>query len=181
MMDDEFWAPVPNYQGIYEVSTLGNFRRADTGRAVAVSIHPRNGYGYVHLSKAGIAQNFRAHRLVLWAHVGLPPGNEEARHLNGTRSDNRLCNLAWGTAKENNEDRARHGTLRGAHAGSRHHNAKLTEDAVEAIFNQRAAGMYHKDIAAFWGISPSNVCTILKGRTWKHVSENANRRVEARL
>lgn len=176
MTDFELWAPVPNYHGLYEVSSLGRFRRADTHRPVAVTVSPHNGYGYVGLAKDGVHQNYRAHRIVLTAFVGLPPANEEARHLNGVRDDNRLANLAWGTKQENMADKVRHGTLRGAHPGSRHHNAKLSEDAVEAIFNQRAAGMLQKDIARFWGITQGNVSRILSGETW-----DANRRAGARL
>lgn len=178
-MPNEFWAPVPGYRDLYEVSTLGRFRRADTHAPIAVTISPHNGYGYVGLARDGTHQNYRAHRLVLQAHIGLPSGTEEARHLNGNRADNRLSNLAWGTRKENTEDRRRHGTLRGAHQGAKHHNAKLSEDAIEAIFNQRAGGMKQRDIARFWGVTQSNISRVLAGKTWN--SASATRRAEMRL
>lgn len=120
-MTDEFWASIPGYEGLYEVSTLGRFRRAGSWRPVAVTISPHNGYGYIHLCKGGVAQNYRAHRLVLHAHVGLPSGTQDARHLNGNRADNRIANLAWGTAQENHADKVAHGTVRGARPGSAHH------------------------------------------------------------
>jgi hypothetical protein len=178
-MIDEFWSNVPGYEGVYEVSTLGNFRRADTRRPVAVTFSPKNGYGYVHLSKGGIAQNYRAHRIVLQANVGLPSGTQDGRHLDGNKRNNRLDNLAWGTALENTDDKRRHGTLRGAHKGSAHHNAKLSEDAVEAIFNMRARGMQQKDIARFFGVSQSNISWVLNNKSWQ--SENATKRAEMRL
>jgi hypothetical protein len=53
---------------------------------------------------------FAVHRLV--AEIWLPdplPGQIQVRHLNGDPFDNRLENLAWGTARDNAEDRMRHG------------------------------------------------------------------------
>lgn len=181
MSHDEFWAPIPGYEGIYSVSTLGNFvRHVGLGiKPVAVTFSPSNGYGYVHLSKDGVAQNYRAHRLVLWAHVGLPPDASDGRHLDGDKSNNTLANLAWGSHADNIADNVRNGTHRGAAAGQDHHNAKLSDDAVEAIFNQWAQGMSQKNIAAFWSVSPSNISKILSGKSRQ--SENANKRAEMRL
>lgn len=99
--------------------------------------------------------------------------------MDGDKKNNKLCNLQWGTSLENADDRRRHGTLRGARNGSANHNAKLSEDAIEAIFNMRARGMLQKDIARFWGVTQSNISRILKSEIWQ--SENATKRAEMRL
>ncbi len=51
------------------------------------------------------------HRLVLRAFRGKCPPGMVCRHLNGNPADNRLRNLAWGTPKQNGEDRAEHARL----------------------------------------------------------------------
>lgn len=63
--------------------------------------------------------NFAVHQLVAEAFLSPRPSPQhEIRHLNGNRTDNRVDNLAWGTAKENAADRERHGrTARGASHG----------------------------------------------------------------
>jgi hypothetical protein len=50
------------------------------------------------------------HHLVLEAFVGPRPPGMQCRHINGDSLDNRLENLAWGTASEDNYDRVRNGT-----------------------------------------------------------------------
>lgn len=50
------------------------------------------------------------HHLVLETFVGPRPPGAETRHLNGNPSDNRVSNLAWGTAWENSNDKIAHGT-----------------------------------------------------------------------
>lgn len=51
------------------------------------------------------------HQLILETFVGFrPSSNHEARHLDGNSFNSILSNLAWGTKKENGEDRVLHGT-----------------------------------------------------------------------
>lgn len=178
-MTDEFWAPVHGYEETYEVSSLGRFRRADNHAAVAVTISPWNGYGYVHLSQNGKARNYRAHRIVLSSHIGLPSGAQEACHRDGDRSHNSLSNLYWGTAVENADDKRRHGTLRGALKGELHHNAKLSNADVEAIYDLSESGWRQADIAEFFGVTQSNISKILTGISRQ--SHEATKRTEARL
>lgn len=58
------------------------------------------------------------HKLVCEAfHGPKPTSGHQVRHLNGDRSDCRAANLAWGTAKENAQDRTAHGHCRSAENG----------------------------------------------------------------
>ena len=49
------------------------------------------------------------HELVMLAFVGPKPEGMDTRHLNGDPQDNRLVNLAYGTRRENIDDKVRHG------------------------------------------------------------------------
>lgn len=82
--------------------------------------HP-NGCGYpsVRLTIDGRRKRWTVHGLV--ARCFLPPQpspSHQIRHLDGDKSNNAADNLAWGTAAENAEDRARHGRT---YKGERHH------------------------------------------------------------
>jgi hypothetical protein len=129
MFEAEEWLPIPGYEGIYEVSDYGRVRSVDRyvppGRGgtrwrfrrgqIRKPGHDRKGYLFVPLyaadPNAKNGKNGWVHRLVLLAFVGPPP--EEgmyALHNNGDHSDNRLCNLRWGTPSENIWDSVAHGT-----------------------------------------------------------------------
>lgn len=84
------------------------------------------------------------HRLILEAFDGPCPDGMEARHLNGNKLDNRLRNLAWGTRKENMQDRTKHGT------------AKLSHEDIYRIRQLRGQS-FQKDIAKKFNVSRSYV------------------------
>ena len=106
---NEIWKDVPEYEGLYQVSNLGNvrsYRRSIEPKLLKPGRMPRG-----HLSVALGRNNSRCvHELVLLAFVGPAPHKHECRHLNGDPSDNRLKNLCWGTRSENIADAVRHGT-----------------------------------------------------------------------
>lgn len=74
-----------------------------------------DGYPSVRLTVDGKRTRLAVHRLV--ARQFLPPrpsSAHEVRHLDGDKTNNHVSNLAWGTPKENADDRTRHGrTSRG--------------------------------------------------------------------
>lgn len=78
----------------------------------------RNFHGYpsVRLTeKSNKRIRITVHRLVALGYLpDRPSSAHEVRHLNGDKTNNAAVNLAWGTRKENAEDRERHGrTSRG--------------------------------------------------------------------
>jgi len=82
-----------------------------------------NSYGYpsVRLTINGSRKRYAVHVLVAEQYLGPRPSpDHEVRHLDGGKMNSSADNLAWGTRKENSEDRERHGrTSRGlAHSES---------------------------------------------------------------
>lgn len=111
----ETWKDVPEFEGYYQVSNLGNIkglsRKVSFGRShriVKENIlkkysRKRGGYQMVGLFKPGAPRNNRnkyVHRLVLSSFVGVVL-DAEINHKNGIKTDNRLENLEWVTRKEN--------------------------------------------------------------------------------
>jgi hypothetical protein len=116
---EETWVPIPEFEGLYEASTLGRIRslpRIDNrggprrGRVLKPQPCGRRGHRAVSLSKNGVVTYDAVHRIIMRAFVGPRPAGMETRHLNGDPADNRLVNLKYGTPSENALDRVRHGT-----------------------------------------------------------------------
>lgn len=53
--------------------------------------------------------------------------------------------------------------------GSRHGNAKLTEENIPEICRMRREGVVLREIAAQFGISIGTLSAVLDGKTWRHV------------
>lgn len=76
-----------------------------------------NSYGYpsVRIYVNGKRKRFTVHALVADAFLPFKPSPQhEVRHLDGNKLNSHVSNLAWGTQKDNADDRERHGrTSRG--------------------------------------------------------------------
>lgn len=110
-MSEEIWKPIPGWEGLYEVSSLGSIRSLHRGSGRVLRTAATAG-GYLHLTLArnGSKVSAYVHRLVAEAFHGPAPEGHEVRHLNGNQTDNAASNLAWGTSSENHQDTLRHGT-----------------------------------------------------------------------
>jgi hypothetical protein len=69
-----------------------------------------DGYPSVRLILDGKRKRLAVHRLMASRYLPPRPSpKHELRHLDGNKSNNDWLNLAWGTAKDNADDRERHG------------------------------------------------------------------------
>lgn len=126
MQSTEIWKPVPNYEGVYEVSSLGQVRSIDRldnlgrryrGVTLKQGTHP-DGHKQIALSKDGKVTTRFVHQLVAEAFIGPRVGNLVACHNNGDPADNRVENIRWDTQQNNVHDRRAHGT--DTHANKTH-------------------------------------------------------------
>ena len=176
----EEWRAVEGWPG-YEVSDLGrvrSWRQRSPGRTWLVrhDLSPRilaadirNRYPSVLLCVKGLGRKwFCVHRLVLSAFVG-PRGSEwHGAHNNGDSLDNRLENLRWATAAENNADKRRHGTRQN---GERVGTAKLTQVDVDKIRAARGTGASTADLAREFGVHRNTIWHVVSGRNWRVEAE----------
>lgn len=144
----------------YEVSETGRVRRIDTGRELK-GTRVRSGHRVVALQLHGYRETTGIHRLVLAAFDRPSKPGEQCRHLNGVPDDNRLENLAWGSALENQRDRKEHGT---DPKGERNGNAKLTASQARAIFVDSRAQTV---IATEYGVTQALVGMIKRREVWE--------------
>lgn len=174
----ETWRPVANYEGVYEVSNLGRVRtlerrvkfcrgrtRVQKGKILSQKLSDK-GYCYVEFWKNGHRKVKTVAHLVAEAFIGPRPQGLFVLHGPNGKIDNSVQNLSYGTAKENNYDRLRDGTLP---LGEMHALSKLTEEKVRLIFYFYNLGWHKKNIAAMMNVTYQNVHAVLIGKTWKHI------------
>jgi hypothetical protein len=176
----EIWKYIPGYEGLYKVSNLGRIksvpRKCYAGpktkmRTVRAKIKKqgllKNGYLVTTLYKDNVGTLFYVHRIVLLTFVGPCPPNMEARHVNKRdKTDVRLSNLKWGTAKDQHQDKIRHGT---DHVGERHPSAKLTEEKVLKARLLRESGWGYQKIANLLEVNLVTVYDCITKKTWGHI------------
>ncbi len=114
-------------------------------------------------------QKAMVHRLVLQAFCGpMPKEAQVARHLDGNPLNNKPENLKWGTYCENEADKREHGRIM---SGTRHHHAKLTEEAIKIIRASIPFGLWETNNAAkVFGVGRSLIAAIARGNGWNHVT-----------
>jgi hypothetical protein len=88
------------------------------------------------------------------------------RHFDGNQANNHVSNLVWGTPRENQNDRIRHGT---SNLGERHGLSRLKADDVLAIRARAANGESQVDIAKDFFTRQSNISKIVLRQAWKHI------------
>tara|TARA_R110000822_G_scaffold27790_3_gene82683 strand:- start:4643 stop:5182 length:540 start_codon:yes stop_codon:yes gene_type:complete len=168
----EIWKPVLGYEGLYEVSSIGRVRSLDRwvrignkndwlrpGRIMKQKIR-EGGYLYVDMyDDGGASKHKRIHIMVCEEFRGPRPAGMQVCHNDGAPTNNTVENLRWGTAKENQRDRVKHGT---SVRGEGNPNSRLTESDVLEI----RAGRGSK---SSFGISKTHFDDIKAGRKWAHI------------
>jgi hypothetical protein len=104
----EIWKDVPEYEGHYQVSSLGNVKSIKFKKAkILKSCIHKTGYPQVALSKNGKVKTKWIHQLVAESFLGHVPCRMElvVNHKNFIRHDNRLDNLEIITARENSDQK----------------------------------------------------------------------------
>lgn len=107
----EIWKNIKDYEGIYQVSNFGRVRSLDRycwnghknhfKRGKILKLQTNMHYNKISLSKKGKVKQFLVHRLVAKAFIKNPKNKPEVNHIDKNCFNNKICNLEWVTAKEN--------------------------------------------------------------------------------
>ncbi len=99
------WKDVVGYEGIYMVSSNGDVKALNPqrrkNRKVLSQCINSSGYLVIGLIKDGVQKLKYVHTLITTAFLENPENKKFTNHKNSIRTDNRLENLEWCTAKEN--------------------------------------------------------------------------------
>ncbi len=175
----ELWLPVKGYEGIYDVSNLGNVKSLSRsfinkrGRRKTIPEHIRipsinhRGYYRLQLTKSnGDKKIYSVHRIVAQHFILNPENKPEVNHKNAVKTDNYINNLEWATKSENEI----HASVNGLKPyGENHPLAKLNLKQVVLIKKKIKLGERQIDIAKEFDISRSTICAIKTGRNWPSV------------
>jgi hypothetical protein len=96
----EIWKDIKGYEGLYQVSNLGNVKSNLRKKGLLNLVTDNKGYHQVNLSLNGVVKRHKIHRLVLSEFSNLD-SSMFVDHINGIRSDNRLENLRPCTLEQN--------------------------------------------------------------------------------
>jgi hypothetical protein len=167
---EEVWKDVKDFEGLYQVSNLGNVKRLKSKGALIERLIGRSidRYGYVKrvLCKNGKMFYFTEHRLVGMAFVENPQNKATVNHINGIKTDNRVENLEWNTDLENKQHAVKNGLM--DFKGVNHSKCKLTEQQVLEIreigFSQTRTSLSKK-----YGVCRNSILGIITGKYWSHI------------
>ena len=167
----EVWKDVIGYEGLYEVSNLGNVRNVKRNR-VLKPLKRNHGYLAVQLhGRGGNERGFRTfsiHRIVAESFVPNPRGLTEINHIDEDKTNNNCENLEWVTHKEN----MNRGTVPQRFKSMKNHvrpilqfdkTGNLIAEYESAREAERQTGISHKSI--FNSLSRGHYC---KGYMWQY-------------
>jgi hypothetical protein len=110
MIEKEVWKSIKDYEGLYEVSSLGRIKSLGNDKTRKEKILKpfvtgkyRN-YYTLELSEGGIKKTFKVHHLVVLSFLNYTRDKNKdlvVDHINNDQSDNRLENLQIITNREN--------------------------------------------------------------------------------
>lgn len=112
---EEIWIDINGYEGVYQVSNLGNVKSLSRDIRVSDKLGGhrkkkesllkfdvcKNGYLRVNLNKDGIGKHFLVHRLVAEAFLPNPQKLPQVNHKDENKTNNRVDNIEWCDAKYN--------------------------------------------------------------------------------
>lgn len=100
----EIWKDIPGYEGLYQVSNLGNVKSVHWNHSNEIrTIKPfnNNGYWRVVLYKDRMHKKFLVHVLVAKSFIPNPQNKPCVNHIDGNGHNNMISNLEWVTFSEN--------------------------------------------------------------------------------
>lgn len=173
-MENEIWKDVPNYEGYYQVSNLGNVKSLSriisngTGKVITKEKYlvPNvlaKGYLQVTFYKNRIRKCYQVHRLVALIFLDNPNNYPQINHINGNKKDNRVENLEWCDNSMNQIHAWKIGLQKPHHCGGGAPKKKValldSNGDIERVFDSI------REASIFMGCkTPANLSHLLNGK-----------------
>lgn len=138
----------------YAISNLGNIKNIKKNKLLTPYFDKKSGYLIYTFCQNSIKKTFKIHRLVALYFIPNPNNLPYINHIDGDKTNNRVENLEWCTAKENDDHARRNGL-------------KNQEKPVVAINITTGDSVTFKSVTeagALLGINKGTISKILKGK-----------------
>lgn len=187
----EIFKPIEEFDGIYEISNLGNVKSLERYvEVVGVNrmrhkrllnekflkhLPTRCGYLRVGFPIDNKVKYISIHRLVAIAFIPNPENKPEVNHKDGDKTNNRVDNLEWVTSSENQLHSYKNGLQKphsnGGAKGELNSHSVLTEKDVIKIRELFSSGKFKQtELADLYEVKRSCIYSIVRFRTWKHIN-----------
>ena len=165
------WRPIHNERGVITGQTIflsDKWRKLKNSK-YKINKNGNRQYSQVSLSINSVVQTKKVHKLIALAFIPNPNNFSFVCHKDGNPDNNKVENLYWGTPKQNQADRIKHGTMC---YGEQNSLAKLNNNTVIILRKIYATNKFSKtDLAEIAGVSLSSLSKMLTFQTWTHLDE----------
>ena len=165
----ELWKDIHRYEGRYKISNTGRVFSSNRyyGSRILKTRLSQFGYPYVVLCVNQNRKTIVVHRLVALAFLDKPKDKNNVNHIDGDKTNNKVENLEWCNASENQLHAVRTG-LRKKLSGSDATNVKLSVE--EVIYIRKNFKLKTKKyLSEKFNITVSNIYKIYNRETWKNI------------
>jgi len=126
-------------------------------------------YGYKFVNLLGAPTLI--HRAVSLCYLPNPEGKKFVNHKDGNKTHNFVSNLEWVTNAENMKHGWSNGLMK---RGSKHGQAKFSDEDIHEICRLISAGFSASEVAGIFGepLNRNRVLDIRARRSWVHISKD---------
>lgn len=160
---------IPNYENLYSITPDGEVYSWVSKKSLKPSIDRSTGYRAVSLHKNKKSKTFIIARLVALTYLKKPlKKRSQVNHKNGIKTDDRVENLEWCTAKENQRHAFATGLNKGK-KGEKNVRARLTNEKVKTIRELYKQGEFQINLAKKFKVCQTSISAIVRRQTWRHI------------
>lgn len=177
----EIWkslpVPIKELKDRYQVSNMGQIRNKETNKILKSNL--RSGYLSNSYTSGKIKKSYKVHRLVAKAFIkNTDPNKKWVNHIDGNKINNKMINLEWCTARENNNHAVEHGLrklvkkkiIRYDPTAKSPDDVRIYDSLIEASKDTKI-----NETKLVSACNPNNKEGFTGGYYWRYVDEDPNR------
>ena len=163
-MLEVYAVPIIGFEN-YSIAKDGKVFNADRDFTELKSTKDTKGYLRISLSKKSKKTTFKVHRLVAQHFIPNPQNKPQVNHINGIKDDNRVENLEWATAHENNKHAYNTGLNSKPAAVKKLNEQQVLE--IRAKFKKKI--VTREMLAKEYNVTPYCIKDVILRKSWKNI------------